>query len=118
MDAEKFIDGKSTSLSHYLNLFLLQEINYRQLSQFLWETLQEWQQLAINDETIASCKEEVFWHLFFELDHPSSQQLPGNLSKIQLLSRSALFLQGQGLKPYGCIGIRPVMPAYLQALQT
>ena len=112
MAVVKFIDEKSEVLARYLNLFLMRKLTYTQLNHFLWDTLQEWENLDIYDERTDSCKEEVFWHLLFELKNWTSQQIFSNRTLRQQLYTSALFLQGQGAKPYGCVGIRPI-PEYL-----
>lgn len=108
MEAKKFIDEKSDVLAKYLDFFLMRKLSYSQLNNFLWETLREWDDLAIFDESTDSCKEQVFWFLLFELKSWSSQQIFANRILRQKLHTGALFLQGQGVKPYNCIGIRPI----------
>jgi len=108
MEAKKFIDDKSDVLANYLDFFLMKKLSYAQLNHFLWETLREWDDLDIYDESTSSCKEQVFWFLLFELKSWSSQQIFSNKILRQQLHTGALFLQGQGVKPYNCIGIRPV----------
>lgn len=108
MEAEKFIDEKSEVLAQYLNQFLMRKLTYTRLTHFLWDALQEWDALDIYDERTASSKEEVFWHLLFELKHWTSHQIFSNRAlRLQLYS-CAMFLQGQGSKPCGCVGIRPI----------
>ena len=67
MAAKKFIDEKSGILAEYLDFFLMKKLSYSQLNHFLWDTLREWDNLNIYDESTDSCKEQVFWFLLFEL---------------------------------------------------
>lgn len=108
MEAKKFVNEKSEILANYFNLFIMKELTDTQLDHFLWDTLKEWDQLNIQDESVGSCKEEVFWHLLFELKNWSGNQILSNTSLQQLLTSSAMFLKDQGNKPAYCIGIRPV----------
>ena len=94
MEAKKFIDEKSDVLAKYLDYFLMRKLSYSQLNIF--------------DESTDSCKEQVLWFLLFELKNWSSQQIFANRILRQKLHTGALFLQGQGVKPYNCIGIRPI----------
>lgn len=108
MEAKKFVNEKSVVLANLFNLFIMKELSDTELDHFLWDTLKEWDELDIQDQDLGSCKEEVFWHLLFELKSWSGNQIQNNTSLQQLLIRSALFLQGKGSKPTHCIGIRPV----------
>ena len=106
MQIPSFIDQKAKQLSYYVNAFWRREIPHNELQLFFWDTLEEWTQ--VNDRSQPySQKERVFWHVLHQLHYwPESKLASDRFLRDELYS-CLQYLDGRGLCPFDCIGIRP-----------
>ena len=107
MHVVTFIDKQAERLIDTCNGFLIGKLNYTEINSLVWDILTEWQTLAIDDDSLINDKEQVFWHLLFELQiHDEARLMSDRLLRKQLY-QCVLFLQRQQRMPTGCVGIRP-----------
>jgi len=101
-----FIDRKAKQLSFYVNAFWRGELPHNELQLFFWDTLEEWAQ--VNDRSQPySQKERVFWHVLHQLHYWPESKLATDSFLHEELSSCLQYLDGRGLCPFDCIGIRP-----------
>ncbi|WP_337843049.1 hypothetical protein [Rheinheimera sp.] len=103
----RFIDVKSRQLVFYLSRFLRGHLPYRELHLFVWDTLEEWSQLRVHDLRPESFKEQVFWHLLYQIEYWSEPELRHNKLLRRELQYCLGFLYGHGDLPLSCVGVRP-----------
>ena len=107
MRAMTFIDKHAERLIDTCNRFLMAKSSYQEIDSLVWDILIQWQTLAIDDDSLINDKEQVFWHLLFELQiHDEARLMSDRLLRKQLY-QCVLFLQRQQRMPAGCVGIRP-----------
>lgn len=102
-----FITIKSELLIRHIHQFMNNKLSYHILTDYIWEILQDWQQLNVVDSKITSPKEQIFWYLVFELQVQDEVSLLHDQALNYKLTHCILFLQGQLDMPDDCIGIRP-----------
>ncbi|WP_372872273.1 hypothetical protein [Shewanella sp.] len=106
MTPTDFIDSKAPQLAQYGTAFLSDQLDYREIQLYLWDTLEEWQQLSPQGEAQTDT-EKVFWHLMHCFDRWPDWVLRGNLFLRKQLQDCCEFLSLGGELPGGCIGVRP-----------
>ena len=107
MTNQEFVHFHSPTLAKHAKELLLNQIDVEQYHQYYWLLLAQWQQLNLVSNQTPQNQENVFWHLLFELDHWSIEQLRGNHSLKQHLLACCDFIQGDGPMPSNCIGLAP-----------
>jgi len=103
----RFIDVKSRQLAFYLSRFLRGHLPYRELHLFVWDTLEEWSQFRVYDLQPESFKEQVFWHLLYQIEYWSEPELRYNKTLRRDLQYCLGFFYGHGELPLCCVGVRP-----------
>ncbi|AAN56793.1 hypothetical protein HRJ35_20390 [Shewanella oneidensis MR-1] len=106
MTIEEFIDNKAPQLAVYGKAFLSDELDFQEVQLYLWDTLEEWQQLIPTSEAQTET-ETVFWHLLHSFNKWPDWMIRGNQYLYQQLHACCDFLSLGGQMPSGCIGIRP-----------
>lgn len=104
---QHFIDRKAEQLAFYIRSYWQDELPYKELECFLWDTFEEWSQVKNQQNQPYSHKERIFWHVLHQA-HYWDEPLIRNDEYIKTqLSMCILFLEGQGLCPLDVVGIRP-----------
>ena len=107
MKINDYIEDQSQQLACFVLAYLGQEIAFRELHNFTWSALAEWNALRCDDEQPASEQEKVFWHLLYQLHQWDETELSHDRwLRLQLLN-CASYLTGQGQCPVHCVGTRP-----------
>lgn len=104
---EMFIAQKSAQLVYYTSRYLRGQLPQAEMHLFIWDTLEEWSQLQIQRKTPESYQEMVFWHLLYQLELWSEQEIRQDRQLRRRLQRCASFLHGKAAVPVDLIGIRP-----------
>ncbi|WP_016954805.1 hypothetical protein [Catenovulum agarivorans] len=104
---DQFIELKSKQLVFYVRAFLARQVDYAELDLFIWDTLEEWAQVTVEQNETYSEKERVFWHLIHQISFWPKDTLLTDTLLIDELSICADFINGQGGFPMDCIGVRP-----------
>ncbi|NTS77593.1 hypothetical protein HR060_12055 [Catenovulum sp. SM1970] len=107
MKVSQFIELKRRQISFYVTAFTHQTLPYSELHLFLWDTLEEWQQVKVTQNEPYSKYERVFWHLMHLLSYWSEKQLLKDQYLRDELTLCVEFLDGEGCFPVDCVGIRP-----------
>lgn len=102
-----FIEQKSQQLIYYVSRFLRGQIPHRELHLFIWDTLEEWAQLQVSLSTPANFREQVFWHVLYQLEYWSEQELQRDKILRKQLQNCLGYLRGKVCLPLDCVGIRP-----------
>ncbi len=108
MIIEQFINIKINQINVYVSAVINQELHYTELDKFIVDTMEEWTQLEVLDETPHSAQERVFWHLMHELSLNGAKLLNQNLFFKSEMNTCLDFLKGIGSYPIDCIGWRPI----------
>ena len=66
MNIEIFIEQKAKQLAFYANQLLAQKVPFSEVKIFVWDILEEWNKLDIDDSQLSDY-EQVFWHLVYLL---------------------------------------------------
>lgn len=103
----KFINEKSDLLINSFNQFLMHKTSYDVLTDLVWDILHGWQSLDVTEDTVSGPKEQVFWHMVFELQYWDKASLSNDNYLRKKLYSCVLYLQQQKDFPDGCIGLRP-----------
>jgi len=103
----KFINEKSDLLINSFNQFLMHKTSHGALTDMVWDILHGWQALDVTEDTVSGLKEQVFWHLVFELQYWDKASLRDDNYLRKKLYSCVLYLQQQKVFPEGCIGLRP-----------
>ena len=101
-----FVESKSAATSFYIENMLAGLLPFSELEIFLWDTLEEWNQLDIDSHYVSE-QEQVLWHLFHIIKRWPESTLRSNVFLRQQLTQGALFLKQQGPMLVSCNGIRP-----------
>jgi hypothetical protein len=101
-----FIDQKAKQLAFYLSAFWRGELSHAELQLFFWDTLEEWAQVEDRTEPYSQ-KERVFWHVLHQLHYWPEPKLAHDTILHDELSNCLHYLEGRGLCPFDCVGIRP-----------
>lgn len=107
MTSRQFITEKSIELIALTDYFLTHDSGYDALIETTWDILGSWQQVQVNQDIPMSDKEEVFWHLIFELQYWPKQHIIDSSAIKATLRQCIRFLTDLEAKPPKCIGIRP-----------
>ncbi|WP_408609409.1 hypothetical protein [Alteromonas pelagimontana] len=102
-----FIDTKSKQLCYYLHAFWDEKLAFREIEIFFWDTLEEWSQVEYNLTLPYTQQERVFWHLLHQLHYWPEEKLRSDTFLVEELTNCISFLEGKGICPFDCIGIRP-----------
>ncbi|MCU8068635.1 hypothetical protein [Shewanella sp. SM32] len=106
MTATEFIDNKAHQLAFYGKAFLSEELDFHEVQLYLWDTLEEWQQLNSTGEAQTET-EKVFWHLLHSFNRWPDCVIRGNQYLRKQVNDCCDYLSLGGRVPQGCIGIRP-----------
>jgi len=106
MTTDDFIRLKAPQLANYGKAFYQQQLPLSELRLYLWDTLEEWFTLHLQGEA-QSDMEKVFWFLLYSFDKWPEWALRGNQYLRKQLQQCCDFLDGEGLYPQGCQGVRP-----------
>lgn len=104
---QPFIDHKARQLSFYLRGYWNNQIPYRELDLFFWDTLEEWVLVQDRETVPYSPKEKVFWHVLHQMHFWEDSKLRSDPFLRGELNTCLEFLEGEGFCPLDCIGIRP-----------
>ncbi|WP_416351162.1 hypothetical protein [Alteromonas sp. 14N.309.X.WAT.G.H12] len=102
-----FVDTKAAQLCFFLRGFWQESVPYSELDIFFWDTLEEWSQINYTFDQPYTSKERVFWHVLHQLHYWSEGKLKHDPSLITELTTCLTFLEGGGVYPSDCVGIRP-----------
>lgn len=103
----EFIDNKSPQLSYYLYSFWDNDLPYKELECFIWDTLEEWTQVENQTTEIYSVKERVFWHVLQQANYWEPTELQDELQVKPELEFCVHFLENEKHCPFDVVGIRP-----------
>lgn len=106
MTADDFIDIKAPQLAYYGKAFLTDQLDFNEIQLYLWDTLEEWQQICPQGDAQTDM-EKVFWHLLHDFDKWPDWVIRGNRYLRQQIMDCCDYLSGNGHFPEGCIGVRP-----------
>ncbi|EGM70909.1 MULTISPECIES: hypothetical protein [Shewanella] len=106
MTVVEFIDNKAPQLALYGKAFLSDELDFHEVQLYLWDTLEEWQQLVPTGEAQTET-EKVFWHVLHSFNKWPDWMIRGNHYLRKHIDDCCDFLSLGGRMPAGCIGIRP-----------
>ncbi|SIQ79613.1 hypothetical protein SAMN05421840_104158 [Shewanella morhuae] len=106
MRTTAFIDNKAPQLACYGKAFLSGELDFHEVQLYLWDTLEEWQQLNSTGEAQSEI-EKVFWHLLHSFNQWPDYAIRGNQYLRKQVNDCCDYLSLGGKMPQGCIGIRP-----------
>jgi len=105
-ETSAFIDSKAPQLAQYGRAFLSDQLEYREIQLYLWDTLEEWQQLNPQGEA-QSDVERVFWYLMHSFDRWPDWVIRGNQFLRRQIQDCCEYLSIGGQLPSGCHGVRP-----------
>ena len=106
MTIDDFIDIKAPQLAHYGKAFLSDQLDFNEIQLYLWDTLEEWQQLDTQGEAQTDI-ERVFWHLLHSFDKWPDWVIRGNQYMRKQITDCCDYLSLGGHLPDGCCGVRP-----------
>ncbi|MCE9686314.1 hypothetical protein LZP73_08830 [Shewanella sp. AS16] len=106
MTTAEFIDTKAPQLAFYGKAFLSEQLEFQEVQLYLWDTLEEWQNLNPQGDALTDM-EKVFWHLLHSFDKWPDWVLRGNQHLSKQLHDCCDYLSLGGQLPAGCIGNRP-----------
>ncbi|MCL1097093.1 hypothetical protein [Shewanella gelidii] len=106
MTADDFIEDKAPQLAFYCRAMLSGQIDFQEIQHYLWDTLEEWQQLHTPGEADTDL-ERVFWYTLHTLDEWPAWMFKANQQLRELVSDCSTYLCIGGQLPKNCIGIRP-----------
>lgn len=105
---ELFIEQKSRQLVFYLSRFLRDQLPHYELHLFVWDTLEEWALLHVDNKTPSTYQEQVFWHLLHQLEFWSEHDLKTDKKVKKHLQQAMACLLGRQVRSHeDFIGIRP-----------
>ena len=104
---QSFIDDKSQQLIYFVSRFFRGQLPHRELHLFVWDTLEEWSQLRIRSWRPETLREQVFWHVLYQLEYWSEQELQRDKILRKQLQNCLGYLRGKVCLPLDCVGIRP-----------
>ena len=104
---DAFLEHKSKQLAYYLARYLRGQLPQQEMHLFVWDTLEEWAQLQVSQNIPQSFREMVFWHLLYQLELCSLQELRQDRRQRRDLQRCMAFLLGKSEVPADFVGIRP-----------
>ncbi len=107
MTVISFIDEKAKQLCYYLRAFWQGDLPHTELELFFWDTLEEWSQVNYQLDQPYSQKERVFWHLLHQIHFWAEEKLAYDNYLVEELANCIVFLEGKGICPFDCVGIRP-----------
>ncbi|MBO1256642.1 hypothetical protein J3L16_13190 [Alteromonas sp. 5E99-2] len=107
MAVSNFIRHKTVQLVYYVRGFWRGLIPYSEINLFVWDTFEEWRQVTNRHSSPLSEREQVFWHLIYQVHAlPPDSLLQDNTLRTEL-AQCIEFLEHGGFKPFECVGIRP-----------
>jgi hypothetical protein len=101
-----FIDEKAPQLAFYGKAFLNDQLDFAEIQLYLWDTLEEWQQIQPQGEAQTDM-EKVFWHLLHSFDKWPDWVIRGNQYVRKQILDCCDYLSFEGQLPEGCYGLRP-----------
>ena len=104
---EQFIEQKSQQLIFYISRYFRGRLPHSELHLFIWDTLEEWAQLQVHHHTPATFRENVFWHVLYQLEYWSEQELQRDKILRKQLQNCLGYLRGKVCLPLDCVGVRP-----------
>ncbi len=104
---QSFIDKKSSQLVMHMNGFWYDNLPYKTLEAFLWDTLEEWSAIEQKDTQIYTHKERIFWHLFHETQFVTAATLQNDKVLKQEIAYCLEYLQNNRPCPLDVVGMRP-----------
>ena len=107
MTVHNFINRKSGQLAYYLRAFWDKKIPYAELDIYFWDIMEEWALVGDQFEVPYSQKERVFWHVLHQLHYWDELKLLKDPFLRDELETCLVYLEGKGVFPLDCIGIRP-----------
>lgn len=107
MKVKAFINQKARQLCYYLRAFWQGDLPFQELELFFWDTMEEWGQVSYRLNQPYSQKERVFWHLLHQMHFWHEDKLMYDNYLVEELANCMLYLEGKGLCPFDCVGIRP-----------
>jgi hypothetical protein len=107
MKYSEFIDNKAPQLGQFGKAFLNNQLDFNEIQLYLWDTLEEWQQLNPQGDAQSDI-EKVFWHLIHAFDKWPDWTIRGNQFLRQQITDCCDFLTLEGPCPTGCHGNRPI----------
>ncbi len=102
-----FVDAKANQLCFYLRGFWQSIIPHSELDIFFWDTLEEWSLVNYDLDQPYTERERVFWHTLNQLHFWTEEKLKSDPLLIEELDRCLAFLEGKGICPLDCAGVRP-----------
>ena len=107
MTVQEFVNKKAKQLCFYLRAFWHGELPIEEVELFFWDSMEEWGQIEYTFTQPYTPKERVFWHLLHQVHYWPEDKLAHDTYLIEELTNCVLFLEGKGLCPFDCVGIRP-----------
>ena len=107
MLVQHFIDRKAEQLAFYMRSYWQNELPYKELEVFLWDTFEDWSQIENQNLQPYSHKERVFWHVLNQAHYWQESEIMEDAFIKTQLEYCVYFLEGKGLCPIDVIGMRP-----------
>lgn len=107
MRVQSFIDKRSTQLVQIMHGFWHEKLPYRELENFMWDTLDEWSNLEQTQNQLYTHKERIFWHLFHETQYVSPATLQNDKTLINEIAFCLEYLENEKACPLDVVGMRP-----------
>jgi hypothetical protein len=104
---QEFVNKKAKQLCFYLKAFWRNELPAQELELFFWDSMEEWGQISFAFSQPYTQQERVFWHLLHQVHYWSEDKLRNDTYLLDELKNCVNFLEGEGMCPLDCVGIRP-----------
>lgn len=102
-----FIDHKSYQLVYYVQAYWSGRLPYKEVENFMWDTLEEWMQVKQRYSELYTHKERVFWHLFHQTQHVSERALKYDSILKDEIAICLEYLTNNRACPIDVVGMRP-----------
>ena len=90
-----------------MNGFWYEKLPYKELENFMWDTLEEWSEVEHKDQELYTHKERIFWHLFHETQFVTPATLQNDKILKDEISICLEYLQNNRACPFDVVGMRP-----------
>ncbi len=104
---QSFIDKKSSQLIFYLDGFWYENLPYKELENFMWDTLEEWTQVKSVHSQLYTHKERIFWHILHQSQFVSADSLQNDEILKAEIRLCIEYLKNNGPCPFDVVGMRP-----------
>lgn len=107
LPVQSFIDHKSSQLVFYMQAYWHDNLPYKEVENFMWDTLEEWTLIEQKYDELYTHKERIFWHLFHQTQYVSATALKHDKILKEEIAFCLEFLQNNRPCPLDVVGMRP-----------